>query len=87
MTQHRQGVLKPLKTEQADQPGFSGMEMGQAFMPDGHLMGWTPGMAPNPGRDGLAWRLDPGTDFCVATPHASVRPTGNDYPNCRFSFC
>lgn len=51
--------------EQPGQPGFSGMEMGLAFMPDGHLMGWTPGMAPNPGIDGLAWRLDPGTDFVL----------------------
>ena len=53
------------ETEQPEQPGFSGMEMGLAFMPDGHLMGWTPGMAPNPGIDGLAWRLDPGTDFVL----------------------
>ena len=53
------------ETEQPEQPGFSGMEMGLAFMPDGHLMGWTPGMAPNPGTDGLAWRLDPGTDFVL----------------------
>ena len=53
------------ETEQPGQPGFSGMEMGLAFMPDGHLMGWTPGMAPNPGIDGLAWRLDPGTDFVL----------------------
>ena len=51
--------------EQPEQPGFSGMEMGLAFMPEGHLMGWTPGMAPNPGIDGLAWRLDPGTDFVL----------------------
>ena len=53
------------ETQQPEQPGFSGMEMGLAFMPDGHLMGWTPGMAPNPGIDGLAWRLDPGTDFVL----------------------
>ena len=53
------------ETEQPGEPGFSGMEMGLAFMPDGHLMGWTPGMAPNPGIDGLAWRLDPGTDFVL----------------------
>ncbi len=53
------------ETEQPGQPGFSGMEMGLAFMPDGHLMGWTPGMAPNPGLDGLAWRLEPGTDFVL----------------------
>ena len=53
------------ETEQPGQPGFSGMEMDLAFMPDGHLMGWTPGMAPNPGIEGLAWRLDPGTDFVL----------------------
>lgn len=53
------------ETEQPGEPGFSGMEMGLAFMPDGHLMGWTPGMAPNPGIEGLAWRLDPGTDFVL----------------------
>lgn len=57
--------LESAETEQPGQPGFSGMEMGQAFMPDGHLMGWTPGMAPNPGADDLAWRLDPGTDFVL----------------------
>ena len=57
--------LETVETEQAGQPGFSGMEMGQAFMPDGHLMGWTPAMAPSRGTDGLAWRLDPGTDFVL----------------------
>jgi len=53
------------ETEQPEQPGFAGMEMGLAFMPDGHLMGWTPGMAPNPGVEGLAWRLEPGVDFVL----------------------
>ena len=57
--------LEAAETSQPEQPGFSGMEMGQAFMPDGHLMGWTPGMAPNTGRDGDAWRLEPGTDFVL----------------------
>lgn len=57
--------LEAAETEQPDEPGFSGMDMGQAFMPDGHLMGWTPGMAPHPGIEGLAWRLDPGTDFVL----------------------
>ena len=57
--------LEAAETEQPEQPGFSGMEMGQAFMPDGHLMGWTPGMAPNTGRDGDAWRLEPGPDFVL----------------------
>lgn len=65
------------ETEQAGEPGFSGMEMGLAFMPDGHLMGWTPGMAPNPGMDGLAWRLDPGTDFVL---QLHMLPSGRREP-------
>ena len=65
------------ETEQPAEPGFSGMEMGLAFMPDGHLMGWTPGMAPNPGIDGLAWRLDPGTDFVV---QLHMLPSGRPEP-------
>lgn len=43
-------------------PGFEGMDMGDAQMPDGSLMGWTPGMLPFPGIEGTAWRLDPGAD-------------------------
>lgn len=46
-------------------PGFPGMDMGQAFMPDGHLVGWTPGMSPFPGLDDSPWRLEPGTDLVV----------------------
>ena len=65
------------ETEQAGEPGFSGMEMGLAFMPDGHLMGWTPGMAPSPGIDGLAWRLDPGADFVV---QLHMLPSGRPEP-------
>jgi Flp pilus assembly protein TadD/mono/diheme cytochrome c family protein len=45
--------------------GFEGMEMGDAHMPDGHLVGWTPGMAPFPGVEGMAWRLEPGTDLVL----------------------
>jgi Tfp pilus assembly protein PilF len=41
--------------------GFEGMDMGDAYMPDGALLGWTPGMAPFPGLDNTAWRLEPGT--------------------------
>jgi tetratricopeptide (TPR) repeat protein len=46
-------------------PGFGGMEMGDAQFPDGHLVGWTPGMTPFPGVSGQAWRLDPGTDLVL----------------------
>ncbi len=46
-------------------PGFDGMDMGQAFMPDGHLVGWTPGMSPFPGLEHSPWRVDPGTDLVL----------------------
>ncbi len=48
-----------------DEPGFDGMELGDAQPPDGHLAGWTPGMAPVPGVEGSAWRLDPGDDLVL----------------------
>jgi Flp pilus assembly protein TadD len=47
------------------EPGFDGMDMGDAQAPDGHLLGWTPGMTPFPGVDGKAWRLEPGTDLIL----------------------
>ena len=40
------------------EPGFDGMDMGDAQAPDGHLLGWSPGMAPFPGVGGqglAAW--------------------------------
>jgi len=51
----------------ADDPGlgFGGMGMGGAHMPDGSLLGWTPGMLPFPGIDGMAWRLQPRTDLVL----------------------
>jgi Flp pilus assembly protein TadD len=47
------------------EPGFEGMDMGDSQAPDGHLLGWTPGMAPFPGVQGKAWRLEPGTDLVL----------------------
>jgi Flp pilus assembly protein TadD len=47
------------------EPGFGGMDMGDAQAPDGHLLGWTPGMSPFPGIEGKAWKLDPGTDLVL----------------------
>ena len=47
-------------------PGFSGMDlMGEAHMPDGSLLGWTPGMLPFPGIAGMTWRLQPRTDLVL----------------------
>jgi tetratricopeptide (TPR) repeat protein len=42
--------------------GFDGMDMGDAYMPDGALLGWTPGMFPFAGLQGTAWRLDAGAN-------------------------
>ena len=42
--------------------GFEGMDMGDAYMPDGAILGWTPGMLAFAGLQGTAWRLDPGAD-------------------------
>jgi tetratricopeptide (TPR) repeat protein/mono/diheme cytochrome c family protein len=56
------------------EPGFDGMELGGAHMPDGHLIGWTPGMVPFRGIEGMPWRLDPGTDLVL---QAHMVPSGN----------
>jgi Tfp pilus assembly protein PilF len=53
------------RDERDAEPGFAGMDMGDAQAPDGHLLGWTPGMAPYPGVPGKAWRLDPGSDLVL----------------------
>lgn len=45
--------------------GFDGMDMGDAHMPDGSILGWTPGMLPFPGMDDVRWQLDPGTDMVL----------------------
>jgi tetratricopeptide (TPR) repeat protein len=47
------------------EPGFEGMDLGDAQPPDGHLAGWTPGMAPVPAIEGSAWRLKPGDDLVL----------------------
>ena len=54
-------------------PGFSGMEMGDSHLPDGHLVAWTPGRVPFAGREGMAWRLEPGTDLVL---QLHMLPTG-----------
>ena len=45
--------------------GFGDMDMGQSLPPDGHFIGWTPGKLPFAGIDGMAWRLDRGTDLVL----------------------
>jgi len=53
------------RDERDAEVGFEGMDMGDARMPDGSLLGWTPGMLPFPGIEGATWRLERGTDLVL----------------------
>jgi Tfp pilus assembly protein PilF len=70
------GSSRRLDAEDPDM-GFAGMDLGEAHMPDGSLLGWTPGMLPFPGIEGAAWRLDPGTD---AVLQLHMMPSGKPEP-------
>lgn len=45
-------------------PGFAG-GLTRAEFPDGHFLGWTPGQLPPLQPDGMAWRLEAGSDLVV----------------------
>lgn len=48
------------------EPGFDGMRtFSRARIPDGHLLGWTPGSVPAPGDPDLAWELRAGDDLVL----------------------
>ena len=51
--------------EQDPAPGYEGPLSPQAHYPDGHFLGWTPGQLPPLAEPGMAWRLEPGSDFVV----------------------
>src|SRR5579872_6033022 len=56
--------------------GFGGMEIrieSQVFDPDSHLLFWKPGTIPSPEPDGMALRLDKGTDLILNT---HLQPSG-----------
>jgi Flp pilus assembly protein TadD len=56
--------------------GFGGMEISlesEAFDPDSHFLFWKPGSFPNVEPDGLALRLDPGTDLLL---NLHLQPSG-----------
>jgi Flp pilus assembly protein TadD/mono/diheme cytochrome c family protein len=47
-------------------PGFPGGMLSEgARSPESRAIGWTPGMTPSMEPDGMAWRLEPGTDLVV----------------------
>jgi tetratricopeptide (TPR) repeat protein len=56
-----------------EEPGYEGMEWGEAQPPEGHFLGWTPGKVPYAGSDELAWVLEPGSDLVV---QLHMVPTG-----------
>jgi tetratricopeptide (TPR) repeat protein len=66
------GSARALDARDAE-PGFPGMGMGGARLPDGHFLGWAPGKSADPGREDLAWRIAPG-DELVLQMH--LRPSG-----------
>jgi Flp pilus assembly protein TadD len=56
--------------------GFGGMEIrieSQVFDPDSHLLFWKPGTVPSVEPEGMALRLDPGTDLILNT---HLQPSG-----------
>jgi len=56
--------------------GFGGMEIrleSQVFDPDSHLLFWKPGTVPYVEPEGMALRLDPGTDLILNT---HLQPSG-----------
>ncbi len=46
-------------------PGYEGRLSPGAQYPDGYFLGWTPGQVPRLAPEGMAWRLEPGSDLVV----------------------
>lgn len=70
----REGASR--KREAAPGAGFGGMEIrieSQVFDPDSHLLFWKPGTIPSAEPDGMALRLDKGTDLVLNT---HMQPSG-----------
>ncbi len=64
------------KLEKAPGEGFGGMEIrieSELFDPDSHFLFWKPGTVPYVEPDGMALRLDPGTDLVLNT---HLQPSG-----------
>ncbi|GAG43895.1 unnamed protein product, partial [marine sediment metagenome] len=52
--------------EKDAEPGYPGMLYSRNVrVPDGQLLGWTPGKLPHPAGDEMAWRIQPGTDLVL----------------------
>jgi hypothetical protein len=57
------GSSRALEARESE-PGFPGMD-APAQMPDGQFLTWQPGKVPLPSPDGLAWRLQKGSDLVL----------------------
>jgi len=58
------------------EPGFPGMELkitSEAFDPDGYFLFWKPGTTPYVEPEGMAWRVDRGTDLVL---NMHLQPSG-----------
>ena len=55
------------------QPGYAGGMVPDSWYPPGYMLGWTPGQRPRPSPDGMAWRLESGSDLVV---QLHLQPTG-----------
>ncbi|MSU20825.1 MAG: tetratricopeptide repeat protein [Pedosphaera sp.] len=52
--------------EKDSEPGFGGIHTPEnAFSPDGYFLSWQPGKVPSRGIEGLAWRLEKGSDLVL----------------------
>ena len=74
------------RDERDAEPGFEGMDMGDAQAPDGHILGWTPGMLPVPGDEGRGWLLKPGTDLVLQLHLMPSRQPQTVQPSVGFYF-
>jgi tetratricopeptide (TPR) repeat protein/mono/diheme cytochrome c family protein len=64
------------RDERDAEVGFGGMDVtieSETFEPDSHFLFWKPGTVPWSEPDGMAWRLDPGTDLVL---NMHLQPSG-----------
>jgi tetratricopeptide (TPR) repeat protein/mono/diheme cytochrome c family protein len=59
------------------EPGYAGGMLPEAGYPEGYLLGYTPGQVPHAEPDGMAWRLDTGSDLVV---QLHMQPSGKPEP-------
>lgn len=59
------------------EPGYVGGMVPDAEYPPGYMLGWTPGQRPRPSPDGMAWRLESGSDLVV---QLHLQPDGRPEP-------